>query len=152
MSAADPPPLDRVLHARVELLVRHVARIGLPRMSRGLAPLVIVRADRCWELRWLAADLEPELVAAVVSEHDPVAAALVIPERGGSSGVAITTTAAGTRALAFTAHPGGFLRRARTVVGPERPLSGRAAQVAPAVCDALARAHEERLRAETADA
>jgi len=152
MSPPDPPPLDRVLHARAELLVRHVAWTGLGRMAEGLAPLVVVRADRWWELRWLAADLEPELVAAVVSELDPVAAALVIPEDGGSGGLAITTTAAGTRALAFAAYPGGFMRRARTVLGPERPLTGLAAQVAPAVCHALARARAERLRAETADA
>jgi hypothetical protein len=152
MSPSDPPPLDRVLHARAELLVRHVAGSGLGRMADGLAPLVVVRADRWWELRWLAADLEPEFVAAVVSELDPVAAALVVPERGGTGGVAITMSAAGARALAFTAHPGGFLRRARTVVGPERPLAGRPAQLAAALCRALARAHAERLRAETADA
>jgi hypothetical protein len=152
MSPSDPPPLDRVLHARVELLVRHVARMGLPRMARGLAPLVVVRADRCWELRWLAADLEPELVAAVVSELDPVAAALVIPEDGARSGVAITTTAAGARALGFVVYPGSFLRRARTVVGPERPLTGRAEQLAGPLRRALARASAERLRAAPADA
>ncbi len=152
MSPSDPPLLDRVLHARAEVLVRHEARIGLARMARGLAPLVVVRADRWRELRWLAADLEPDLVAAVVSEHDPVAAALIVPESGGRGGVAITTTAASARALGFTAHPGGFMRRSRTVLGPERPLRGRAEQLAVELCRTIARVSAERLRASPADA
>jgi len=152
MSPSDPPLPDRILHARAEVLVRHEARIGLASLAHGLAPLVVVRADRWRELRWLAADLEPELVAAVASELDPVAAGLVVPERGGSSGVAITTTAVSARALGFTGHRGGFMRRARTVVGPERPLTGRAEQLAGALCRALARADAERLRAAPADA
>ena len=151
MSPSAPPLLDRLLHARAEVLVRHEARIGLRRLADGLTPLVVVRADRWRELRWLTADLEPELVAAVASELDPVAAGLVIPEAGGSSGVAITVTAASARALGFAAHRGGFLRPARTVIGPERPLSGRAQQLARALCQALARANAERLRAESAD-
>jgi len=152
MTAPDAPLLDRVLHARAEVLVRYEARIGLARLADGLAPLVVVRADRWRELRWLPADLEPELVAAVASELDPVAAGLVVPEGGGSGGVAITTTAASARALAFTVHRGGLLRRARTVVGPERPLTGRSEQLAAALCRTLARADAERVRAETADA
>jgi hypothetical protein len=152
MTPSDTPLLDPVLHARAEVLVRHEARVGLDRLADGLAPLVVVRADRGYELRWLAADLEPELVAAVLSELDPVAAGLVVPEGGGGSGVAITTTAAGARALGFVVYPGSFLRRARTVVGPERPLTGRAEQLAGPLRRALARASAERLRAAPADA
>jgi hypothetical protein len=152
MNPSDPPLLDHVLHARAEVLVRHEARIGLERMADGLAPLVVVRADRGCELRWLAADLEPELVAALASELDPVAAGLVVPEGGGGSGVAITATAASARALGFVAHAGSFRRRARTVVGPERPLTGRCEQIAGALCRVLARASAERLRAAPADA
>jgi len=152
MSPPDPPLLDRVLHARAEVLVRHEARIGLARMADGLSPLVVVRADHWRELRWLAADLEPDLVAAVASEHDPLAAAFIVPTDGGPSGVAITTTAVSARALRFTAHPGGFMRRSRTVVGPELPLAGRAGQLAAELCLALVRARDERVRAATADA
>jgi hypothetical protein len=134
------------------VLLRREARNGLERLANGLTPLVVVRADRGRELRWVAADLEPELVAALAGELDPAAAGLIVPEDGGSRGVAVTVTAAGARALEFAAQRGRLLRRGRAVVGPERPLSGRAERLASALCRGLLRASAERVRAATAEA
>jgi hypothetical protein len=151
MTSRDATLLDRVLHARAEVLLRREARAGLARLADGLTPLVVVRSDRGRELRWIAADLEPGFVAALAGELDPAAAGLVVPEASGTRGVAVTVTAAGARALDFTAQRGRFLRRGRAVVGPERALSGRAEAFAGALCQGLLRASAERVRGATAD-
>jgi hypothetical protein len=150
MTTHDASLLDRVLHARAEVLLRRAARAGVARLAAGLAPLVVVRSDRGRELRWVAADLDPEIVAALAGELDPAAAGLVVPEAGGTRGTALTVTAAGARALHLTVQRDWLPWRRRAALGPERVLSGRAEAAAAALGRALLRASAERVRAATA--
>ena len=140
------PLIDRILHARAEVLLRRVVREQLGRVARcEHAPLVVVGHDRSRHERWVARG-DAELPAAVAAELDPVAAGCLVEVRAvgrGVVGTAVTVSAVGARAFALDAVPR-RLGRVRVHLGPQEDPTGRAAPVALALLDAIERARRVR--------
>ena len=124
MASQEAALIDRVLHARAEGLLRRAVREGLP---HGLEPE---------HLAALAAELDPIACALLVLEGDDVASARI-------EGTALTVTASGARALACHARRR-LLRRPGVVLRPGAQPGEEAVAGASALCRVLGRAAEDR--------
>lgn len=146
MDSDAAPLIDRILHARAEVLLRRAVREDLVRITLGeQTPLVVVGHDRARAQRWVAGG-DADLLAAVAAELDPVAAGCLLVVRAGPAhvvGTAVTVSAAGARAFALDAK-GRRFGRPRVTFGAQEDPAGVAAEVALALLAAIERAQQLR--------
>lgn len=146
MSSGAAPLVDRVLHARAEVLLRRAVREGFTRLTEaGRTPLVVVGDDRSRHERWVAGG-DPALLAAVADELDPVAAGCLLVVRAEGRevvGTAVTVTALSARAFTLDATVRRF-GGPQVSLGRQQEPAGAAAEIAVALLEALERA--ERVR------
>ena len=142
MDPETAPLIDRILHARAEVLLRRAVREDLARIVEGAqTPLVVVGHDRSRHQRWTTG-VHAGMLAAVVAELDPVAAGCLLVVRAAPRhlvGTALTVSAAGARAFALDAVVR-RIGRARVAFGRQEEPSGVAAEVALALLEAIERA------------
>lgn len=140
------PLLDRILHARAEVLLRAALREGWSAVAAGVrTPLVVVGHDRSGTTRWLEGG-DAGLLAAVTAEFDPVAVGCLLVVRAAPEhvvGTAVTVSFAGARALALDARRRRF-GRPRVTFGRQEDPQGVAGEVALALLEAVERATRSR--------
>lgn len=146
MDSEAAPLIDRILHARAEVLLRRAIRDDLARITEAQqTPLVVVGHDRSRAQRWVTGG-DAHLLAAVAAELDPVAAGCLLVVRAGADhvvGTAVTVSAAGARAFALDARRR-RVGRPRVGFGAQEDPAGLAATVALALLATIERA--QRLR------
>lgn len=146
MDSEAAPLIDRILHARAEVLLRRAVREDVGRITQAeQTPLVIVGHDRSRHRRWVAGG-DARLLAAVTGELDPIAAGCLLVVSTGPRqvvGTALTVTAAGARAFALDALVRRF-GRPRVGLGRQEEPTGVAAEVAVALLEAIERADRVR--------
>lgn len=140
------PLVDRILHARAEVLLRRAVREHLTRITQhDQTPLVVVGHDRSRAQRWVAGG-DAHLLAAVAAELDPIAAGcllVVSAERSHVVGTAVTVSAVGARAFVLDARRR-RVGRPRVSFGPQEDPAGVAGEVALALLSTIERAQRMR--------